>query len=496
MRKIVLSLFLIFVATNLMASVQVDGIYYYLIDEYAEVASMPYPDKYSGDIIIPSTITYQSSTYSVVSVGIQAFLNCTSLSSVTISDGISDIGMEAFKGCTSLTNVTLPKSLVDICYRTFDGCTSLVSISIPDSVKKISQNAFRDCNKLNSVAIGKSVISIEDHVFSSCTSLKSITIPNSVKSIKNNAFEYCSSLESISLGNGVNIIGAAVFEGCTLLASVTIPNSVESIGGGAFFRCTSLASVTLSNRVNSIMTQTFANCTSLKSITIPNSVTSIGDAAFENCTSLNNITCYASNPPSCGSYCFDKVNKSIPLYVPVGSIDAYEQANKWEDFINIQAISAEEQPTNTVAIMPTDNSVTITWPTDANAESYTIEIKKDGVVFCTLTFNAQGQLTSFAFAPGRGANNEATMAEAVASGYKFTITSLSPSTKYNYEIDTKNASGMSIANYTGTFTTTGTTTGLDQLTDSPSDQFTKIIKDGQLYILRDGKTYNAQGWEL
>jgi hypothetical protein len=74
-------------------------------------------------------------------------------------------------------------------------------------------------------------------------------------------------------------------------------------------------------------------------VEIGNSVTSIGDYAFGSCSSLTSITCRAINPPNINSYTFNTVSKSIPLYVPAESVEAYKSANYWKEFTNIQAIN-------------------------------------------------------------------------------------------------------------------------------------------------------------
>ena len=139
----------------------------------------------------------------------------------------------------------------------------------------------------------------------------------------------------------VTNIGKSAFEDCSDLTSVTIPNSVTSIGESAFEDCSGLTSVTIPNSVTSIGKDAFYKCTSLTSVTIPNSVTSIGNYAFYGCNGLTSVTCFATTPPQLDSYVFNGVDKSIPLYVPAGSISAYKSANQWKDFSNILPISQQ-----------------------------------------------------------------------------------------------------------------------------------------------------------
>lgn len=108
------------------------------------------------------------------------------------------------------------------------------------------------------------------------------------------------------------------------IKKVVIEDGVTSIGNEAFYECDSITSITIPNSVTSIGEAAFDDCSSLTSITIPDSVTSIGDYAFYGCGDLTSITFEGSTPPEFGKNAFGKVNKSIPVYVPANSIEAYK----------------------------------------------------------------------------------------------------------------------------------------------------------------------------
>ena len=301
----------------------IDGIKYDINVNTKQATVISDDTKYSGDIVIPSEITYNNVTYSVTSIGEKAFYQCFRLKSITIPNSVTSIGSKAFEDCYGLTSVTIGNSVTSIGESAFEYCDGLTSITIPNSVTSIGKLAFYQCYRLTSVTIGNSVTSIGNQAFGDCSKLTSITIPNSVTSIGGSAFDGCSGLTSVTIGNSVTSIGKLAFGDCSKLTSITIPNSVTSIGGSAFYGCEGLESIVVEegntkydsrnncnaiikkesntliagcnnsvipNSVTSIGSSAFRGCSGLTSITIPNSVTSIGEQAFESCDGLTSIT--------------------------------------------------------------------------------------------------------------------------------------------------------------------------------------------------------------
>ena len=333
---------------------KVDGIYYNITSSTA-----PYTvevtggyNQYTGAVTIPKSVTYNGKTYSVTSIGDDAFYGCSGLTSITIPNSVTSIGQYAFEGCRSLTSVTIPNSVTSIGSYAFRDCSGLTSITIPNSVTSIGYDAFYGTawyeNQPNglvyagkvvyeykgkmpantSITLDEGTLGIAVHAFYYCSGLTSITIPSSVTSIGFAAFEGCSGLTKVIvpdiaawckikfgsydanplyyakhifsdenteitdlvIPNSVTSIGYEAFYGCSGLTSVTIGNSVTGIGSSAFRDCSGLTSVTIGNSVTSIGDNAFYECRGLKSVTIPNSVTSIGSSAFWNCYSLTSVT--------------------------------------------------------------------------------------------------------------------------------------------------------------------------------------------------------------
>ncbi len=325
----------------------IDGIYYNFSGDAAEVtykryqSSSPfYISDYSGDIVIPESVTYSGKSYSVKSVGDGAFYKCSGLISCTIPDCVTSIRKDAFSGCSSLSSITIGNGVTNIGESAFAACSSLTFVNLPDCLTTIGDNAFGHCSALNSITIPNSVASIGYSAFHDCDNLTSVTIPNSVTSIGSYAFYNCTSLTSITIPNSVISIGDWTFVGCTSLTSVTIPESVTSIGSSAFAACSSLTSITIGNGVTSIGGSAFSGCTSLTSITIGNGVTSIGEWAFRNCNSLKDFYCYSKEIPQTGTGIFTgSPYTTAKLYVPRSSLSSYEARSPWGSFGEILPIT-------------------------------------------------------------------------------------------------------------------------------------------------------------
>ena len=454
---------------------QVDGIWYDF-DISTKTASVTYrgdyrnsyDNEYTGNVVIPSSVTYNGITYIVTSIGSYAFSSCSSLTSVTIPNSVTSIGSYAFRDCSSLpveNNLRYADTyLVEAVDKT------LSTYSIKEGTKWIGDLAFNSCFSLTSIIIPNSVTSIGEAAFGGC-SLASITIPNSVTNIEPYAFGACSSL-----------------------TSVTIPNSLTSIGKGVFNNCSSLTSVTIGNSVTSIGEWAFLNCEKLGTLVLGDKVKEIGEEAFKGCNKLYHIYCYAPEPPLIEEDVF--YNYNVNLYVPCNHFDSYKYDRVFGSFRYIQCIDSEDITTDDVVVTPGTNDVTITWPTEDGADTYTIIIKKGNEVFCTLTFNAEGQLLNIAFAPGRNGNHPVQYAEQAANGYRFTVTGLEEGTDYTYDITVKDASNKTIKSHSGKFTTESLTAVENTHIQTPMTDCQKIIHNGQLLILRDGKIYTVMGQEL
>ena len=339
---------------------KVNGIYYNILSSTDKTVEVTFDgfyydsfNEYTGSVVIPRSVTYYGTTYSVTSIGREAFRDCFYLTSITIPNSVTSIGYDAFRDCSRLTSIRIPNSVTYIGSEALYNCQGLTSIVVDGNNTKYDSR--EDCNAIiktetntliagcKNTIIPNSVTRIGTYAFAKCTGLKSITIPNSVTGIGSSAFENCTGLKSITIPNSVTSIGDYAFNGCTSLKELRIEdgegrlslgynryNSDITGGKGLFYDCPletlylgrdlsyktnlnyglspfynieTLANVTIGNSVTSIGMYAFYKCTGLTSVVIGNSVTSIGYSAFDGCNGLTSIV-IGNGVTGIGSYAF------------------------------------------------------------------------------------------------------------------------------------------------------------------------------------------------
>ena len=196
------------------------------------------------------------------------------------------------------------------------------------NVHRVYANCIRRAELGSNVSIGS-------NAFYNCHSLTNITIPDGVTSIGSNALNYCYSLISITIPDGVTSIAGSAFNNCHSLVSITTPDGVTSIGSSAFYNCYGLASITIPDGVTSIWSNAFYNCYCLVSITIPDDVTNIDVNAFYNCYGMAEYHFLGITPPTlANTNAFSNIQSDCVMYVPKGSLEAYQTATNWSTYAN------------------------------------------------------------------------------------------------------------------------------------------------------------------
>ena len=306
---------------------EADGIYYGITsatDKTVEVVSGD--TKYSGDVTVPATVTYNGTTYQITAIGNSAFSGCRRLTSVVLPEGVVLIGENAFGNNSTFSSITLPRSLTTIKDKAFSGCP-ILEVLLPDNLKTIGSSAFMSCSKLSVVEIPASVSQIGEGAFSNCRNLQEIKVEE--------GNTHYTSIDGVLFDkSGATLVVYPKGKGATY----TIPKEVTIVNGMAFYGCEKLSSVDIPQGMTTIGRYAFNNCSSLTSITLPKSLTSIGDYAFYGCTLLREVRNYAIVPPVCGSDCFYHIDKNCILYIPKGALDTYKNAKEWQSFLCIAEV--------------------------------------------------------------------------------------------------------------------------------------------------------------
>lgn len=155
-----------------------------------------------------------------------AFMNCKTLTNVTIGSNVKKIGDLAFWGCSNLQSITIPSSVSVIGSGAFEG-TGISSINLPDSLSIIGSGAFRGCKSLTSVTIPNSITTINSCTFSGCSALHSVKLPETLLAIECEAFSGCTSLSSITLPKSLQYLYEPVFYGCSSLRMISFSGSKD-----------------------------------------------------------------------------------------------------------------------------------------------------------------------------------------------------------------------------------------------------------------------------
>ena len=300
-----------------------------------------YASCYSGEIVIPSTVTNGGNTYTVTSVAKGAFYYGEFLTSVSLPNTVNEIDTYAFYSCGHLTNVNIPEGVTRLRYCTFGCCSSLPSITIPASVTYIEEGTFHECTGLETITCCAntppecpSADSFDPTNYENATLRVPYNALNAYKSatawkefshferyfynfVENGIYYIITGPNTVSVSfkdqnynsysGSVNVPATVVHEGTSY--------TVTAIGRAAFYKCTGLTSVTLPNTITEIGYAAFYQCSALTSINIPSGVTTLGNFCFMSCTSLQNITLpngITDIPVQCFLYCASLTSINIP----------------------------------------------------------------------------------------------------------------------------------------------------------------------------------------
>ena len=259
----------------------VDDLSYTVTDADAKTVSVKKTDATTGELVIPSSVTYEEETYAVTAIENNGF---------------------AFTGITS---ITIPSSILNVGNQAFNDCDVLTSITIEDSETPLGWNGgyyqplwYVDANY--TLYLGRDLTTEADQCYFGRAT--NVVIGDKVTTINNHLFDGASRLASVTMGSGVTSIGAYAFQNSGTDESVeeqsiSLGANVETISSYAFHGCSKLTSLNLGTKLTAIPEEMLGGCTALTSITIPASVLSVGYQAFDNCDALTSITIEDSDTP-------------------------------------------------------------------------------------------------------------------------------------------------------------------------------------------------------
>lgn len=194
------------------------------------------------------------------SVADQAYYRRMDLRSIVLTDGIEEIGQFAFAR-SSVSGITIPDGVKDICYGAFYHCDSLAEVILPDTVRMVEPKAFTYTAWVeNFLENGNSDFLISGGVLAA----------------------YKGNDAQVNIPEGVRVIGGEAFLDHDEITSVILPDTLISVGEGAFQGCSGLAELRFGSRsvLEELKDRAFVGC-GLESVTLPDSVKTMGIGVFD-----------------------------------------------------------------------------------------------------------------------------------------------------------------------------------------------------------------------
>lgn len=415
--------------------------------------------KFSGDVVIPSEITYMDKKFRVTEISDSAFFGAKNLTSVTMPADIKGFGKNMFDGCEKLVSCNIPDNVTEISPSCFSSCAALKSIVIPAGVTAIGNNAFYYCSSLESISLPEGLKTIGERAFYQCAKLAEINLPVGVTAVPAYAFGYCSSLTHFEFGDRITSIGNYALSGCIKLQSVTLPSALTAIPNSLFNGCKALTSVDIPASVTSIGSSAFNGCMSMTEIELPAGVKTIQSNAFQN--TPDGFKVYVCDPDALTSltaYSFRHNSKTpatyVDIVVPAGKAAALTSKNYWKtsnitepavDCINYIDDNPVVSDNATVAL---STSMTPVYETELPER---FAAANTGILLPSLAVKV-------VYAP-EGSEDEPMTADAEVTSGKATVTltGVKPSTRYNYHFEAVPAGSDAVYASTPSFFETGGT---------------------------------------
>ncbi len=271
-----------------------------------------------------------------------AFRFAINLEDINIPESCREIGINCFGECWYLmTNpLVFPEGLEEIPYGCCFRCNSIQEVVLPSTIKKIGAGAFY-YNDIHQIDFPAELEYLDSQALMG-NPLQTVVLPDKCLNYVGNAvFRKCKQLTDIKLPEGLTNIPVEFLSECINLKNINFPSSIESIGDRAFWECKSLFKIVLPEGLKSIGIRSFFQCTNVRYLDLPSTLQDIGTEAFAYLSDLKAINCRAIVPPlfEKGTHAFQHYGNittpdNIPVYIPIGTKEIYENAAGWSYFTN------------------------------------------------------------------------------------------------------------------------------------------------------------------
>ena len=304
--------------------------WWYYEELYDQVTSLTLPegmtsvDRYAfwgmsfASVVVPASVTY---------FGEDAFAYNQNLTRFEYLGSEAECG--SYEILRNSNNIVYFKGLVDMLSYAHDYLDTVI-ITGGTMYEGYYHTTYIDNSNANNTYFE------EGYLRDDVLAVETLLLPNGLLEIGDFALHNARHLEQITIPAGVTRIGESAFEECRSLESVTFAGrALREIDDWAFYNCHALKTINIPEGVTTIGKAAFFDCAYLKEITLPTTTQVIADNAFGQCQKVAKMTVNAMTPPVVEAETFEDINRSIPLYVPIGTARQYKTADYWREFFNV-----------------------------------------------------------------------------------------------------------------------------------------------------------------
>ena len=233
-----------------------------------------------GEIVIPSTVTYGNTTYTVVDIPAGAFYNYTGITAMTIPASVGTVRRGFLTGCTGLKSLTIKDSQIPLSfennYNVYPNGNNELCVSSLDYYYQgrdinVVEWDYRTVTSAQKIVLGGNMTNIPNHFSDSNKALTEVTIGGNITTIGVEAFDENTSLSKVTITAPVDTMLQSCFWGCSALESFTIPATVKYMGPAVFRNCTSLTALTIPAATEHICRGILTGCSSLRTLKVEDS---------------------------------------------------------------------------------------------------------------------------------------------------------------------------------------------------------------------------------